>query len=181
VLTVTLALLLAWPLLTVNVITYVPATSTTKVAITLVAFCSVAALPGGREVNAHAYVKVPTPLGFVEPLPFNVTVLPTSALWLGPAFATGGVGVLWNVHASFDKSSVTVRSTMIVNEPVEGTVEFAGTGEKLNVSWPATTWMLGVVLVTLAVTAGSAPPEFTRLAVYVTLHCVNVTRCDSTA
>ena len=34
-------------------------------------------------------MSVPIPLGFVEPLPFNVTVVPTAAVCAGPAFATG--------------------------------------------------------------------------------------------
>jgi hypothetical protein len=51
----------------------------------------------------------------VEPLPFNVTVLPTVAVWFGPALATGPPAVVWKVHCKLEKLNGTVWSTWIVN------------------------------------------------------------------
>jgi hypothetical protein len=54
-------------------------------------------------VNTQLYVNAP-PLGFVEPLPSNVTVLLKATVWFGPAFAVGAAAVVVNDHCSMEKS-----------------------------------------------------------------------------
>ena len=74
---VTVVLSAAAPLLTVSVTTYVPGTSTTNDVSTPEEPDKAALDADGRDVKTHLYVSVPTPLGFDEPLPSNVTVFPT--------------------------------------------------------------------------------------------------------
>ena len=102
---------------------------------------------------------MPTPLGLVEPLPFKVTVSPTFAVWLAPALATGGNGVVWNVHCRFAKSKGTVRLTRMVKVLLLVTCELAGTGAKVRVFWPSTMVKLpGFRVSAVANTAASGFP-----------------------
>src|SRR6185295_8706481 len=76
------------PSVTTSWTTYVPAWSTRKVGWIAVGSKSVAALPAGRLVNCHRKVKA-SPSTSLERLPSRVTVVPTAAVWSGPALATG--------------------------------------------------------------------------------------------
>lgn len=176
--TVTLDNELAILLLTVNEITYVPGTSATKVGIASDWYASTALVPGGREVNIQLYVSVPIPLGFIDPLPSSVTVVPIVTVRLGPGFATGAAAVLWNVHCSFEKSNGTKASVRIVNVFPLATWLFAPTGAKLNVPCPgAIRTVNGSSPVSVAVTAPKAGPTFTRSARYVTAELVPAAAC----
>src|ERR1019366_1968384 len=89
----------------------------------------------GVDTSFQLYINVPYPLGLVEPLPSRITKLPTFAVRLGPALATGAR----NVHWRSAKSNATVRSTRIVNVSRLVTVLFAGTGAKCRAPCPGTT------------------------------------------
>ena len=106
------------------------------------------------------------PEGFVDALPFSVTVLRFGTVWFGPGLANG----LLNDQLRLEKSKGRVRFTIIVNVLVlvtrlgaEGVP--AGTGENCSVPWPGTTETLEVRLVTVAVTPESAPPVLLKTAV----------------
>src|SRR5271166_1443907 len=105
------------------------------------------------------------PLGFADPLPSNVTVLPTATDWLGPGFAMGGAGAVENAHDSLEKSNGIEALVRIVKVLLLVTSLLAGTGAKFSVPCPGTTRTVnGSRLVSVAVTEVRARPQLTTSA-----------------
>src|SRR5262249_52876221 len=77
------------PSLTMSCATYIAAWSTTNVGCTVVGFVRVAALPVGTTVKAQRKVSG-SPSTSLDALPSSVTVVPTTTVWGGRAWATGG-------------------------------------------------------------------------------------------
>src|SRR5271165_3493190 len=108
-----------------------------KVGITLAGFISTEPLVGGFETNTQLYIRGPP--GLVDPLPFNVTVLPTLTVWLGPAFALNGPATAWNVNAKKEELNGTLGFTNTTNVFWLVTWLFAGTGANVRLSSLGTT------------------------------------------
>src|SRR5579884_2672812 len=83
-------------------------------------------LPTGVEVSFQLYIKVPSPLGFVDLVPSRITRSPTFADAFAPAFATGAT----KLHTRLVRSNATLRSTRMVKVSRLVTVPLAGTGAK---------------------------------------------------
>ena|SRR5215469_3372428 len=124
---ITLALSVFAPLLTVSRTTYLPATSGTNCAIELVELTSLVLDPVGMDISVHLKDNVP-PAGFVEPVPFSMTGVPTFTICGGPGFALGGGGNVRNDHCNFVTSSGTLGSLRIVKVFLLVVSLFAGTG-----------------------------------------------------
>ena len=120
-------------------------------------------LPGGIDTNAQLYVS--TPPGLVDPLPSSVTVPPTFAVWLGPAFALSGPATVWNENWILEESKGTFGFTKTLNVLRLATWPLAGTGANVRVSEPGTIrTMNGLEVLAAAVTEAKDVPPLIKSA-----------------